>query len=92
MSLCRQSAYIEASIHRGKNGYEGDIQKEWDICMQTPILFDAGQLLQARLIQADWYGYTDCVEEMKEIRTRILDLRQNKILQIKETRIDIVII
>lgn len=78
LSLCRQSAYIESSLHRGRNGYEGDIQKEWDICMQTPILFDAGQMLQARLIQAKWHGYIEGVEQMKEIRARIYDLRRSE--------------
>lgn len=76
LSLCRQLAYINATLHNGKAGYEGDIQKEWDICMQTPILFDAGQVLQARIIEAQMYGLHDGVDELKAIRQRILDLRK----------------
>ena len=76
LSLCRQAAYIEAVLHKGERGYEGNIQKEWDICMQTPILYDAGQVLNARLVQAKMYGLTDGVDELTEIRNRILDLRK----------------
>lgn len=74
LSLCRQLAYINAAIHR--SGYEGDIQKEWDICMQTPNLFDAGQVLNARLIEAKQYQIKTGVDELKAIRQRILDLRK----------------
>jgi len=78
LSLCRQSAYIDAALHKGKNGYEGDIQAEWNICMQTPNLYDAGQVLQARLIQAKRHGITKGVDELREIRGRILDLRKQE--------------
>lgn len=76
LSLCRQLVYINAALHNGKAGYEGDIQKEWDICMQTPNLFDAGQVLQARIIEAQMYGLQDGVDELKAIRQRILNLRK----------------
>jgi len=76
LSLCRQMAYIDGALCNGQNGYQGDIQAEWDICMQTPILFDAGQVLNCRLVQAEWYGLTDGVEELNEIRNMILDLRK----------------
>ena len=78
LSLCRQMAYIDVAISRGKNGYQGDVQAEWDICMQTPILFDAGQVLNCRLVQAKWYGLTEGVDELNEIRNMILDLRKEK--------------
>lgn len=74
LSLCRQLTYINAAMH--KSGYEGDIQKEWDICMQTPNLFDAGQVLNARLIVANQYHIKTGVDELKAIRQRILDLRK----------------
>jgi len=78
LSLCRQMAYINATLHKGQNGFEGDIQKEWDICMQTPILYEAGQVLNCRLIQAKLYGLSDGTKELKMIRERILDLRKAK--------------
>ena len=71
-------AYINATLHKGQNGFEGDIQKEWDICMQTPILYEAGQVLNCRLIQAKLYGLSDGTKELKMIRERILDLRKAK--------------
>lgn len=76
LSLCRQAAYIDAAIHRGKNGFEGDIQKEWDICMQTPILFDAGQVVNSRLLQISLFGVPGSTVELEEIRKRIHDLRK----------------
>lgn len=75
LSLCRQAAYIDAAIHKGQRGYEGDIQYEWDICMQTPNLFDAGQVLNARIIQAKQYGL-DGSDELNQIRDSILELRK----------------
>ena len=75
LSLCRQLAYINLVLHKGKNGYEGNIQAEWDICMQTPNLFDAGQVINARLHEAKLYGFSVGVDELREIRQRILDLR-----------------
>lgn len=77
LSLCRQASYIESIINKGKNGYEGDIQKEWDICMQTPDLYDAGQVLRTRMIQAKWFGLSG-IDELVRIRERILDLRKSK--------------
>ena len=76
LSLCRQMAYIDSAICKGKSGYQGDIQAEWDICMQAPILFDAGQVLNCRLLQAEWYGFTDGVDDLNIIRGMILDLRK----------------
>ena len=78
LSLCRQLAYMDCTLSNGKNGYQGDIQAEWDICMQTPNLFDAGQVLNCRLVQAKWYGLDEGVTELKEIREMILDLRKEK--------------
>ncbi len=77
LSLCRQAGYIDAVIN--KYGYQGDIQKEWNICMQTPILYDAGQVLQSRIYQAKFSGITDGVEDLKKIRQRILDLRETTV-------------
>ena len=74
LSLCRQLGHMESVIHKGSRGFEGNIQKEWDICMQTPILYDAGQILYARIQQAERFGW-QC-DELKEIRERIMDLRK----------------
>lgn len=76
LSLCRQAAYIDAALNKGRNGFEGNIQREWDICMQTPILYEAGQVLNCRLVQAKLYGFSEGVKELKEIRERILNLRK----------------
>lgn len=78
LSLCRQAAYIDAALNNGRNGFEGNIQKEWDICMQTPILYEAGQVLNCRLIQAKLYGFSEGIKELEKIRERILDLRKEK--------------
>ena len=75
LSLCRQAGYIDAVVN--KSGYQGNLQEEWDICMQTPILYDAGQVLQSRIYQARFLGITDGGEKLKKIRKRILDLREN---------------
>lgn len=76
LSLKRKAAFIDIVLNKGINGYEGDIQEEWDICMQTPDLYDAGQVIDCRLKQAEWYGLTEGVEELKAIRNRILELRK----------------
>ena len=77
MSLCRQAGYISAAINRDKKEYQGDIQHEWDICMQTPILFDAGQTLNSRLNQANKILHIDKgKKELEEIRALILELRK----------------
>ena len=78
LSLCRQAGYIDAAIHQDKKEYQGDIQHEWDICMQTPILFDAGQTIKSRLNQAKIYKIKDGTEELTEIQNLILDLRKPK--------------
>ena len=41
------------------------------------ILFDAGQVLQARIIQAQ-INHLDGIDELREIRRLILDLRKAK--------------
>lgn len=33
------------------NGFYGDIQHEWNICMETPNLFDARMVIRARMLQ-----------------------------------------
>lgn len=33
------------------NGFYGDVQHEWDICMETPNLFDARMVIRARMLQ-----------------------------------------
>ena len=33
------------------NGYYGDLQHEWNICMETPNLFDARLTVRARMRQ-----------------------------------------
>lgn len=77
LSLCRQAGYINAAINRDKKEYQGDIQHEWDICMQTPILFDAGQTLNSRLNQANKILHIDDgKKELEEIRALILSLRK----------------
>ena len=45
--------------------------------MQTPDLFDAGQVLRTRMIQAKWFELSG-IDELVRIRERILDLRKSK--------------
>lgn len=53
LSLCRQLGAIRAMLGENAedNGFYGNIQQEWDICMETPNLFDARMTIRARLRQ-----------------------------------------
>lgn len=54
LSLCRQRGAIQAMLGQkctDDNGYYGDLQHEWNICMETPNLFDARLTIRARMRQ-----------------------------------------
>ena len=54
LSLCRQRDAIRAMLgDRGvdANGYYADMQKEWNICMETPDFYDARRTIRARMLQ-----------------------------------------
>ena len=53
LSLCRQLGAIKAMLGEKAedNGFYGDVQHEWNICMETPNLFDARMVIRARMLQ-----------------------------------------
>lgn len=54
LSLCRQKGAIKAMLgDKGydSNGYYGNIQDEWNICMETPNFYDARRIIHARKLQ-----------------------------------------
>ena len=68
LSLCRQRGAIQAMLGQkcaDHNGYYGDIQHEWDICMETPNLFDARLTIRARMLQ---YWIMVCKLKVRSIR------------------------
>lgn len=68
LSLCRQKGAIQAMLGQkctNFNGYYGDIQKEWDICMETPNLFDARLTIRARMLQ---YWIMVCKLKVRNVR------------------------
>lgn len=68
LSLCRQKGAIQAMLGQkcaDLNGYYGDIQQEWDICMETPNLYDARLTIRARILQ---YWIMVCKLKVRNIR------------------------
>ena len=68
LSLCRQRGAIQAMLGQkcaDHNGYYGDIQHEWDICMETPNLYDARLTIRARMLQ---YWIMVCKLKVRSIR------------------------
>lgn len=53
LSLCRQLGAIRAMLGEKpeSNGFYGNIQQEWNICMETPNLYDARMVIKARMLQ-----------------------------------------
>jgi hypothetical protein len=54
LSLCRQRDAIRAMLGDKKtdvNGYYGDLQQEWNICMEIPDFYDARLVIRARMLQ-----------------------------------------
>ena len=54
LSLCRQRDAILAMLGDKKtdvNGYYGDLQQEWNICMEIPDFYDARLVIRARMLQ-----------------------------------------
>lgn len=54
LSLCRQRDAIRAMLGDkdvDENGYYGDMQQEWNICMETPDFYDARRTIRARMLQ-----------------------------------------
>lgn len=54
LSLCRQRDAIRAMLGDKKtdvNGYYGNLQQEWNICMETPDFYDARLVIRARMRQ-----------------------------------------
>lgn len=68
LSLCRQRDAIRAMLgDRGvdANGYYGDMQKEWNICMETPDFYDARRTIRARMLQ---FWILACKGKLRSIR------------------------
>ncbi len=67
LSLCRQLGAINAMLgEKAKdNGFYGDIQLEWNICMETPNLFDARQVIKSRILQ---FGIMVCKLKIRHIK------------------------
>ncbi len=53
LSLCRQLGAIKAMLGEKPeaNGFYGNIQQEWNICMETPNLYDVRMVVRARMLQ-----------------------------------------
>lgn len=53
LSLCRQLGAIKAMLgdKPEANGFYGNVQQEWNICMETPNLYDARMVIKARMLQ-----------------------------------------
>ena len=86
LSLCRQRSAICTilDIDRQPNGFYGTIQKEWNICMETPNFYDAERTIHARIIQAKLLKLkckpVDAVkvEKLKEMQEEIVSLRMDR--------------
>lgn len=84
LSLCRQRDAIRAMLGGGKtdaNGYYGDLQQEWNICMETPDFYDARMVIRARMRQF-WImvfkGKLRRVSKYKELKAIYCELQKLK--------------
>lgn len=68
LSLCRQRDAIRAMLGGSgadANGYYGDIQQEWNICMETPNFYDARLTVRARMLQ---FWIMVCKLKLRKVR------------------------
>lgn len=82
LSLCRQRDAIRAMLgDKGTdaNGYYGDMQKEWNICMEIPDFYDARRTIRARMLQF-WImvckGKVRNVAKFRELKKIYLELEK----------------
>lgn len=86
LSLCRQHNAICAILGTGssdsKTGCYGNLQHEWNICMETPNLFDAGKTIVNRIVQMLFMGFRGEKVELGQIyqlwniRKKLMRLRK----------------